>query len=219
MAPTKYNPNSKPMFQGEAIPVTEEELEVLQAEEPKTRPKTLSLPQQVRAELAAKEPTGAAETTVEKEKEPESKSTDLQKKPLQNSFRESLASSGSKEVEKSKKQAVTAVVAAGKGFDKFKAYIESDWNPHAVAISIRSLCDVAPYILPPTPIWQVPATLDVPAMVYTTLTTGGYLERIWPVLNMMMGTNVLNTQWAASVASGMALFDTIALLPEILAKE
>lgn len=81
-----------------------------------------------------------------------------------------------------------------------------------VAMNILLICG-QPIVSPTTTTWMVPKGTDVPKLVYTLLLTPGYLESIWPSLKVMLGLSSGNAAWASGVATTIAFFDTVKMLP------
>ena len=52
-------------------------------------------------------------------------------------------------------------------------------------------------------------------MVFTLLRKEGYLEGLWPSLKIIMSSNIGNDSWCAGIATTIAFFDTIRVLPAL----
>jgi hypothetical protein len=103
-----------------------------------------------------------------------------------------------------------------------KAQVFGDgFNANSVGYTIGTICSM-PRGIPYINTWDIPSDVDVPKLVYEVLSTEGYLDNIWPVLKTVMGNNSANSFWAASVATQIALIDTIrflAILPYLQEKK
>ncbi len=105
--------------------------------------------------------------------------------------------------------------AEDKDLAALKVYILSNgFVPSAVAMHIVMLCS-QPLVTPSTTTWDFTDRANVPDMVFAILKTPGYLEGIWPSLKIIMGTNVGNPAWCASIATTIAFFDCIRTLPTL----
>ena len=81
-----------------------------------------------------------------------------------------------------------------------------------VAYHIVSLCS-QPMMVPSTTTWDFKDRANVPDMVFALLKQPGYIEGIWPALKVVMGTNIGNETWTAGIATTLAFFDTVKMLP------
>ena len=81
-----------------------------------------------------------------------------------------------------------------------------------VAYHIVSLCS-QPMMIPSTTTWDFKDRANVPDMVFALLKQPGYIEGIWPALKVVMGTNIGNETWTAGIATTLAFFDTVRMLP------
>ncbi len=81
-----------------------------------------------------------------------------------------------------------------------------------VAYHIVSLCS-QPMMIPSTITWDFKDRANVPDMVFALLKQPGYIEGIWPALKVVMGTNIGNETWTAGIATTLAFFDTVRMLP------
>jgi hypothetical protein len=70
-----------------------------------------------------------------------------------------------------------------------------------------------PNVIPVQTIWNVPASLDIPKLIYDNVLSLGYVENVWPCLCVVMGSSIDNVLWSAGVLTTIALFDTIRMLP------
>lgn len=96
------------------------------------------------------------------------------------------------------------------------AYIRRDWRPHAVAMHLRALCSQLPAVCPPYSLWNIPRRVDVSQLVHDCIHSPGYIESVWPSIRLVMGSNVGNVTWCASVLTSFALFSVIGMLPSIM---
>ncbi len=105
--------------------------------------------------------------------------------------------------------------AEDKDLKAIKDYVLSNgFVPSAVAMHIVMLCS-QPLVTPSTTAWDFKDRANIPDMVFAILKTPGYLEGIWPSLKIIMGTNVGNPAWCASIATTIAFFDCIRTLPTL----
>jgi hypothetical protein len=70
-----------------------------------------------------------------------------------------------------------------------------------------------PNALPSPTLWKIPGNLEVAKLVYDVVLSPGYVENLWPTLEILMGSSVDSTEWCAGVLTTLALFDSIRLLP------
>ena len=96
-----------------------------------------------------------------------------------------------------------------------RKYIQEDGFVLAtVAFHIVTLC-AQPMVVPSTTTWDFKDRAWVPDMVFTFLNQPGYLESIWPMLAIVMGSNKGNSAWCAGIATTIAFFDCIRTLPAL----
>jgi hypothetical protein len=96
---------------------------------------------------------------------------------------------------------------------KLRSYIfDNGFTESAVAMHIVQLCS-QPLVTPATPTWAFHNNADIPSLVFATLKQPGYIEGIWPSLQVVMGSNIANEAWSASIATTIAFFDVIRVLP------
>lgn len=93
-----------------------------------------------------------------------------------------------------------------------KYILEDGFNEAAVAFHIVTLCS-QPLVTTSTTTWNFADRAMVPEMVLSLLNKCGYLEGIWPSLKIIMSSNAGNSAWAAGIATTIAFFDTIRMLP------
>ena len=93
-----------------------------------------------------------------------------------------------------------------------KYILEDGFVVATVAFYIVSLC-AQPMTTPSTTTWDFKDRAMIPDMVLALLNKNGYLEGIWPSLKIIMGSNAGNSAWTAGVATTIAFFDTIRMLP------
>jgi len=98
---------------------------------------------------------------------------------------------------------------------KLRNYIFSEnFTVAGVAMHIVVLCG-QPLVVPATPTWAFSNNADIPELVHATLKQPGYIEGIWPSLRVVMGTNISNETWSAGIATTIAFFDVIRVLPAL----
>jgi hypothetical protein len=68
-------------------------------------------------------------------------------------------------------------------------------------------------VTPSTTTWDFKDRANVPELVLNVLKAPGYIEGIWPSLSVVMGSNKGNAAWSAGIATTIAFFDVIRLLP------
>jgi hypothetical protein len=94
-----------------------------------------------------------------------------------------------------------------------KEYIlDNGFNAAGVAMHIVMLCS-QPMVTPSTTTWDFKDRANVPELVLNVLKAPGYIEGIWPSLSVVMGSNKGNAAWSAGIATTIAFFDVIRLLP------
>lgn len=100
-----------------------------------------------------------------------------------------------------------------KDLENLKEYVYgNEFNRRTVELTITTLSSI-PRSLPFPSLWRIPKTLDISKFVYNILMTPGYLDGIWESLAIVMSDNKANTYWTASVAIGIALYDSLKFLP------
>jgi len=102
---------------------------------------------------------------------------------------------------------------------KFMEYVWGDgFVLSSVAYQLNVVCG-NPQVVPSLNQWDIPKGiekgLEIPMMVYRLMMVEDYLKGIWPVLKVLMGSNIGNAVWTANVAVTVALFDVAKLLPLI----
>jgi len=98
---------------------------------------------------------------------------------------------------------------------KLRNYIFSEnFTVAGVAMHIIVLCG-QPLVVPATPTWAFSNNAGIPELVHATLKQPGYIEGIWPSLRVVMGTNISNETWSAGIATTIAFFDVIRVLPAL----
>lgn len=99
---------------------------------------------------------------------------------------------------------------------RFKEFIDTEWGLPAVEVLFRGLF-AGGYPPIPTPSqWDVPGVLDLAELVWQQTQTYAFIEDNWPSVKMLLGDNVLNTQWAAQIMTVLAFFNVIKILPTII---
>ncbi len=107
--------------------------------------------------------------------------------------------------------------AEDKDLTALKEYIlDNGFTVAGVAMHIIVLC-AQPMVTPATPDWDFVDRANVPDLVFEVLRQPGYLEGIWPSLRIVMGTNKANSAWTAGIATTLAFFDVIRILPTLKA--
>ncbi len=107
--------------------------------------------------------------------------------------------------------------AEDKDLTALKEYIlDNGFTVAGVAMHIVMLC-AQPMVTPATPDWDFVDRANVPDLVFGILRQPGYLEGIWPSLKIVMGTNKANSAWTAGIATTLAFFDIIRILPTLKA--
>jgi len=105
--------------------------------------------------------------------------------------------------------------AEDKDLTALRAYIlDNGFTVSAVAFHIVVLCS-QPMVTPSTTDWDFADRQHIPELVYVLLNKCGYLEGIWPSLKIVMGSNKANSAWTAGIATTIAFFDTIRVLPTL----
>ncbi len=105
--------------------------------------------------------------------------------------------------------------AEDKDLTALKEYIlDNGFTVAGVAMHIVVLC-AQPMVTPATPDWDFVDRANVPDLVFGVLRQPGYLDGIWPSLKIVMGTSRGNSAWAAGVATTLAFFDVIRILPTL----
>ncbi len=112
-------------------------------------------------------------------------------------------------------EAVKTLPAEDVELTALKKYILEDGFVLAtVAWHIVSLC-AEPMMTPSTTMWDFRDRAQIPDMVLALLNQPGYIEGIWPSLRIVMSSNKGNAAWCAGIATTLAFFDTIRVLPAL----
>lgn len=91
--------------------------------------------------------------------------------------------------------------------------MKTQWKPHNINSHIQLLSFNATAAMPPWINWDINPSLELPVLMHKGLLTDiGFLHEVYPTLKMLLGTNILNLKWAASVATTFALIEAIAFL-------
>jgi len=78
--------------------------------------------------------------------------------------------------------------------------------PYTVAICLKNLCEKMPEIMPNYRHWKCPdPTMGILALIHSE----GYVESLLPALDIMLGDNLKNTQWAGRIVIAIAVYDTV----------
>lgn len=96
---------------------------------------------------------------------------------------------------------------------RFKEFLNTHWGLPAVTVQFRGLFAGG---YPPIPIptrWQLPQGIDIEDLVWRQVQTEKFIDEIWPSVVMMLGDDIPNFEWAAQVATVLALFNLIRVLP------
>ena len=103
---------------------------------------------------------------------------------------------------------------------RFKEYIETEWGPAAVTMQLRALFGNGYPPIPPPQRWTLgPYYTNLEQLIWEQVQTESFIEEIWPSVQMLLGDDVCNSMWAAQVATTLALFNLIRILPLMLTKE
>lgn len=105
--------------------------------------------------------------------------------------------------------------AEDKDLTAVKEYIlDNGFVVEGVAFHIVTLCS-QPMVSPMTTDWDFVDRANVPDLVFALLRQPGYLDGIWPSLRIIMSSNKANPAWTAAIATTVAFFDTIRVLPTL----
>ena len=100
-----------------------------------------------------------------------------------------------------------------KRLEAFKDFLNIQWGRPAVVTLFRSLWSGG---YPPFPVftsWAVPQNVDILELVWRQVQTDSFIDEIWPSLKMVLDDNIFNSQWAAQVATLLAMYNVIKFLP------
>jgi len=101
-----------------------------------------------------------------------------------------------------------------------KSFVKSTgFNVNWVQMHLTSLCAM-PRVLPSITLWDIPnKNMNIAEFVYQLLMTDNYIDEIWPILKILLGTSIGNESWTVAVATTVALFDCLKVLPHIPSAE
>ena len=92
-------------------------------------------------------------------------------------------------------------------------FMQQQWHPHNISAHLQLLSFNSAAAMPPWLNWDINPSLDFPTMLHKSLLTEPtFLHLIYPTLQMLLCTNIHNLQWAASVATTLALVEAIGFL-------
>ena len=95
---------------------------------------------------------------------------------------------------------------------RIKRYFGDGHYVHGTAAGqVTAIC-ANPSVMSPTTQWSQNFLDTLPKMLTGILMQAGYLDNIWPQLQLVMGTSVGNVQWASQIASSIAFFDLLKVL-------
>ena len=92
--------------------------------------------------------------------------------------------------------------------------MDTGFTAAGVAFHIVALCS-QPMTTPTTTTWDFKERASIPEMVFALLKQPGYIEGIWPSLQVVMADNKGNAVWTAGIATTIAFFDVIRTLPAL----
>jgi hypothetical protein len=95
---------------------------------------------------------------------------------------------------------------------KFRQYVEQTVTEDYVLAQASSIL-TNPEVMPRWAGWETDTTLDIAKLVLMVLTQPGYIDRMYPVLKILMGRNFPNMKWTLSVLITLAFFDMVKTLP------
>ena len=101
------------------------------------------------------------------------------------------------------------------GMASFIEYVQTSWLRHAIAMHVRLISMQCPEALPASITWRVPQNIDVPDLVRKKMADPNYLMSIYPLLTMLMGSNIQNKEWTTAVATTITLFRVLDELTEL----
>jgi len=100
---------------------------------------------------------------------------------------------------------------------RLREFLDTEWGQPGVEVLLRNRFGGGGFAPIPVPyLWVIPPTLDLAQLVWQQTQTDAFLEEMWPSIKMMMGDNILNTDWTAQVLTMLAFFRVIQILPIIL---
>ena len=100
--------------------------------------------------------------------------------------------------------------------ERFKEFLNTQWGLPATTVLFRGLFSGG---FPPIPApnrWNIPNDINVIKLVWEQTQTEGFINEIWPSVRMMLQDDTCNFQWAAQVATVLAFFNIIKVLPIVL---
>lgn len=78
---------------------------------------------------------------------------------------------------------------------------------HSISLVLKALCEEVPEAMPNYRTWRV--TSDPVVTIHGKIQGPGYVEQLQGPLDIMLGSNVSNIQWAARVVIAIAAYDVV----------
>ena len=97
-------------------------------------------------------------------------------------------------------------------FEMFLNHVSTNVDKNLVALQIQVMGN-NPMVLPPILLWDLPV-MDFVASVTQLMANKDFLRMLWPTLQVLMGSNIRNDQWTASVAITLAVFSVLSAVGE-----
>jgi len=93
--------------------------------------------------------------------------------------------------------------------------IQSQIHPSTAAVVIRELCETPRRVVPVHNQWLTGSQIDLPSLVAEKARSTEYIISKARILALMLGENVTNTMWTATVLINLALHD---ILPTLVSR-
>lgn len=97
---------------------------------------------------------------------------------------------------------------------RFKRFLDEEWGIEAAIATVFRAWNFQP--VPPPFRWDIPSNLNVEQLTWEQVHTDKFIDEIWPVVEMLLGDDVLNWDWAARVATVLSLFNVIRIIPIVM---
>lgn len=94
------------------------------------------------------------------------------------------------------------------------AAIRDFCGPTNTSLLLKYICERIPEVLPNYTTWKM--KIDITSLVVSKVHTPGYVEKVYPMLEIMLGSNLSNVQWTARVLVGFTVFRVLEDITESL---
>lgn len=96
---------------------------------------------------------------------------------------------------------------------RLKEFVDTEWGLPGVTMLFRGLFSGGYAPIPIPTQWAIPSRVDIVELVWQQVQNHKFLDEMWPSIKMLMNDNLMNTQWTAQVATILAFYRVIKILP------